>query len=117
MHTIEDIQIITERFPKLAGLVIGRGLLANPALAWEYRQGKKLSPGEMAAKVKQLHTAVYNSYEEQLQGGEMQLLMKMKSFWEYLLPDGDRKAKKVIHKTGKLANYQAAVDSLLASYK
>lgn len=37
--------------------------------------------------------------------------MKMKSFWEYLLPDGDRKAKKVIHKTGKLANYQAAVDS------
>ena len=117
LHTIEDIQIITERFPKLAGLVIGRGLLANPALAWEYRQGRKLSPGEMAAKVKQLHTAVYNSYEEQLQGGEMQLLMKMKSFWEYLLPDGDRKAKKVIHKTGKLANYQAAVDSLLASYK
>ena len=29
LHTIEDIQIITERFPKLAGLVIGRGLLAN----------------------------------------------------------------------------------------
>ena len=42
--------------------------------------------------------------------------MKMKSFWEYLLPDGDRKAKKTIHKTSKLANYQAAVSNLLGSY-
>ena len=117
LHTVEDIQTITERFPKLAGVVIGRGLLANPALAWEYRQGKKLSPDEIIEKVGQLHAEVYSTYEELLQGGETQLLMKMKSFWEYLLPDGDRKAKKVIHKTGKLANYQAAVDSLLASYK
>lgn len=44
LHTVEDIQTITERFPKLAGVVIGRGLLANPALAWEYRQGKNSLP-------------------------------------------------------------------------
>ena len=71
----------------------------------------------MAEKVSQLHTEVYNSYEEQLQGGEMQLLMKMKSFWEYLLPDGNRKAKKAIHKTSKLANYRIAVNELLSSLK
>lgn len=117
LRTTEDIQVITERFPKLAGLVIGRGLLANPALAWEYQQGRQLSPDEMAEKVSQLHTEVYNSYEEQLQGGEMQLLMKMKSFWEYLLPDGNRKAKKAIHKTSKLANYRIAVNELLSSLK
>lgn len=115
LRTIEDMQAITGRFPKLAGLVIGRGLLANPALASEYRQGKQLSPDEKAEKIRQLHTEVYNSYEEQLQGGEMQLLMKMKSFWEYLLPDGDRKAKKTIHKTTKLSNYRIAVNDLLAS--
>ena len=103
LHTVEDIQTITERFPKLAGVVIGRGLLANPALAWEYRQGKKLSPDEIIEKVGQLHAEVYSTYEELLQGGETQLLMKMKSFWEYLLPDGNRKAKKTIHKTRKLA--------------
>ena len=94
LHTVEDIQTITERFPKLAGVVIGRGLLANPALAWEYRQGKKLSPDEIIEKVGQLHTEVYSTYEELLQGGETQLLMKMKSFWEYLMPDGNRKSKK-----------------------
>ena len=106
LHTVEDIQTITERFPKLAGVVIGRGLLANPALAWEYRQGKKLSPDEIIEKVGQLHAEVYSTYEELLQGGETQLLMKMKSFWEYLLPDGNRKAKKTIHKTSKIANYR-----------
>lgn len=115
LRTVEEIQAVTERFPKLAGVVIGRGLLANPALAWEYRQGTKLSPDERTEKVRQLHAAVFNSYEEQLQGGDMQLLMKMKSFWEYLLPDADRKAKKTIHKTGRLANYLAAVDRLLSA--
>ena len=96
---------------------IGRGLLANPALAWEYRQGKKLSPDEIIEKVGQLHAEVYSTYEELLQGGETQLLMKMKSFWEYLMPDGNRKAKKAIHKTSKLANYRIAVNNLLSSYK
>lgn len=114
--TLEDIRSISTRFPKLAGLVIGRGLLANPALALEYRQGKTLSTDEMAKKVGQLHSEVFNNYQEQLQGGELQLLMKMKSFWEYLLPDGDRKSKKTIHKTSKLANYQAAVSNLLGTY-
>lgn len=117
LHTTEDIQAIAVRFPKLAGIVIGRGLLANPALAWEYRQGKRLSADEMAEKVRQLHTDVYNSYEEQLQGGETQLLMKMKSFWEYLLPEGNHKAKKTIHKTAKLTNYLAAVNELLSPHR
>ena len=116
LHTPEDIQSITARFPRLAGIVIGRGLLANPALAMEYRQGKPISSDEMAKKVGQLHAEVFNNYQELLQGGEVQLLMKMKSFWEYLLPDGDRKGKKTIHKTSKLANYQAAVSNLLGSY-
>lgn len=114
--TLEDIQTITTRFPRLAGVVIGRGLLANPALALEYQQGKALTTDEMAKKVSQFHTEVYNSYQEQLQGGDLQLLMKMKSFWEYLLPDGDRKSKKAIHKTSKLANYLTAVKTLLAAY-
>lgn len=113
--TVEDIQTIAARFPRLAGIVIGRGLLANPALAWEYREGKALSSDEMAEKVKQLHAEVFHNYQEQLQGGDLQLLMKMKSFWEYLLPDADRKAKKIIHKTTKLANYEAAVSNLLGS--
>lgn len=113
LHTVEEIRSVAERFPRLAGIVIGRGLLANPALALEYREGKPLSSEEMARRVGQMHTEVFNNYQELLQGGEKQLLMKMKSFWEYLLPDGNRKARKTIQKTSKLANYQAAVSNLL----
>ncbi|ADV42607.1 tRNA-dihydrouridine synthase family protein [Bacteroides helcogenes] len=117
LNTPEDIHSIARRFPQLAGIVIGRGLLASPALALEYLQGKPLSSDEMARKVSRLHAEVFNSYKEQLQGGDIQLLMKMKSFWEYLLPGADKKARKTIHKTSKLANYQAAVSNLLGSYQ
>jgi len=35
----------------------------------------------------------------------------------YCMADGDRKTKKTIHKTTKLANYQAVVSNLLAAYE
>lgn len=111
--TLEDIENISKRFPRLAGLMIGRGLLANPALAIEYQQGEPLSPQAMMEKIRLLHADVFSQYGNLLEGGEQQLLTKMRTFWEYLLPDGDRKAKKVIHKTSKLSNYQAAVSNLL----
>ncbi|MBO5382436.1 MAG: tRNA-dihydrouridine synthase family protein [Bacteroides sp.] len=111
--TLDDIERIESSFPRLAGLMIGRGLLANPALAIEYQQGEPLSPQAMMEKIRLLHADVLSQYGNLLEGGEQQLLTKMRTFWEYLLPDGDRKAKKVIHKTSKLSNYQAAVSNLL----
>ncbi len=111
--TLDDIETISNRFPRLGGLMIGRGLLANPALAIEYQQGAPLSPKEKIEKIRLLHADVFSQYGNLLEGGDLQLLTKMRTFWEYLLPDSDRKAKKVIHKTSKLSNYQAAVSNLL----
>lgn len=111
--TLDDIEAISNRFPRLGGLMIGRGLLANPALAIEYQQGAPLSLKEKIEKIRLLHADVFSQYGNLLEGGDLQLLTKMRTFWEYLLPDGDRKAKKVIHKTSKLSNYQAAVSNLL----
>jgi tRNA-dihydrouridine synthase len=111
--TLDDIDTISNRFPRLDGLMIGRGLLANPALALEYQQGAPLSLKEKIEKIRLLHADVFSQYGNLLEGGDLQLLTKMRTFWEYLLPDGDRKAKKVIHKTSKLSNYQAAVSNLL----
>ena len=93
--------------------MIGRGLLANPALALEYQQGHPLSGEEMREKLRLFHADLFAQYGNLLEGGDQQLLMKMKTFWEYLLPDGDRKAKKAIHKANKLEAYQMAVRSLL----
>ena len=36
VSTIEDIIRLNTMFPKLYGIMIGRGLLASPSIAWEY---------------------------------------------------------------------------------
>lgn len=112
LHTVEEIHTLTARFPRLAGIMIGRGLLANPALALEYQQGTPLTTDEMQKRVKAFHGEVFSQYENLLQGGELQLLTKMKAFWEYLYPQANRKAKKAIHKATKLSTYQVAVNQL-----
>lgn len=106
---VEDIQRIATRFPQLAGIMMGRGLLANPALAWEYQQGEALAPDELKRKLQALHSAVFSYYEKLLNGGDAQLLIKMKAFWEYLEVGIDRKGKKAIHKSTSLTKYSQAV--------
>lgn len=109
INHIEDIHRIQEQFPRLAGMMIGRGLLANPALAWEYQQNRTLEFDEMKEKIQSMHTYVYEEYIEQLKGGDLQILNKMKAFWEYLLPNADRKLLKAIHKSTNLHKYTQAV--------
>ena len=109
INSVEDIHRIQEQFPGLAGMMIGRGLLANPALALEYRQNRALEFDEMREKLQSMHKCVYNQYAEQLEGGDEQLLNKMKTFWEYLMPQADRKLLKAIHKSTSLNKYNQAI--------
>ncbi len=111
INSLQDFQQIRDRFPALAGIMIGRGLLANPALALECGQGKVLSPDEIAKKLQSMHQSVYTAYAGQLEGGDAQLLNKMKTFWEYLLPDADKKLLKAIHKSTTLSKYNQAVSA------
>lgn len=111
--SLQDIRRIEERFPSLAGIMIGRGLLANPALALEYKLGRTLTSDEMGEKLQSMHSLVFSGYREQLEGGETQLLDKMKSFWEYLLPDADKKLRKAILKSNGIEKYQQAANTLL----
>ena len=106
--TLEDIQRVTARFPRLEGIMIGRGLLANPALAMEYLNGKELTSEEKYRKFKLFHAELLAAYAERLQG-EHQLVMKMKTFWEYFMPMTDRKILKKIHKSNKLSQYNEAL--------
>jgi tRNA-dihydrouridine synthase len=109
INSVEDIHHIQEQFPGLAGIMIGRGLLANPALALEYRQNRTLELDEIREKLQSMHKCIYNQYAEQLEGGDEQLLNKMKTFWEYLMPQADRKLLKAIHKSTSLNKYNQAI--------
>lgn len=114
LHTPDDIRRIEEEYPDLDGVMIGRGLLANPALAMEYREGIVLPREELYAKVNVFHNRLFYHYESYLQGGT-QLLSKIKPYWEYLLPDMDKKLKKAILKASHVDKYLEAVGIALMS--
>lgn len=112
IQTVEDISDILAAFPRLAGIMIGRGLLTNPALALEYKNGQPLAGDEFRKKMMQMHRYVYDSYSKRLEGGDAQLLNKMKTFWEYPYPEMDRKIKKRIMKCNRLSNYEMLTGTL-----
>jgi len=111
--TIEDIERITTQYPKLSGIMIGKGLLANPALALEYKEGRIFTFEEKIKRIEELHTGVFEHYKKQLEGGEKQLLNKMKAFWEYLCPEASKKLRKSIQKSSRLSAYEQAVRELI----
>ena len=103
-----------QHFPKLEGLMIGRGLLENPALALEFLQGGTLNGKECSERLNAWHEALYRHYEEYLEG-DIQILSKMKPFWEYLYPEGERKLRKAIHKANTISKYQTATRQFIDS--
>lgn len=109
IETTEDMHRIVLQYPKLSGVMLGRGLLANPALALEYIEGKKISAEDKMKRIRMLHEGVFNYYKKQIEGGDAQLLGKMKAFWEYLCPEADRKLRKNIQKSSRLNAYEQSV--------
>lgn len=112
---IEDINKIEALFPNLHGIMIGRGLLANPALATEYKLQKEYTRSERALLVSEFHERFYQAISPRLHGNT-QLLNKIKPYWEYLLPDMEKRDKKAIKKANTIEKYLAAVKSALAYY-
>ncbi|NCC10547.1 MAG: tRNA-dihydrouridine synthase family protein [Bacteroidia bacterium] len=109
LHTVDQLTDLAQRFPKLGGFMIGRGLLGNPALALAYKEGKALECEELTRRLRALHDEVFENYQNRLEGGDGQLLLKMKNFWEYLLPDAPSKLHKAIRKSSSLPKYEQAV--------
>lgn len=113
--TLHDIEQIEARFPTLDGIMIGRGLLANPALALEYRQRKELTSKELCGRVREMHDAMYQVMSPRLQGNT-QLLGKMKPYWEYLMPTMEKRYRKAILKSNTIDKYMQAVSAAFANY-
>lgn len=101
------IDVVRSEFPRIKGIMIGRGLLSYPFLAREYKNGNGLDMDE----IKMFHDRLYGYYESKLQG-ESQLLNKMKTIWDYLYPSLDKKLLKGIKKSSSIVKYHAAINKL-----
>ena len=94
--------------------MIGRGLIANPALAREIRGGAPLEKEEL----RRYHDSLYAALRQTLPGAAP-LIGKMKELWFYMgrnFADSDRFLKE-IRKARDLVRYEAAVRTLFAQGK
>lgn len=114
--SVSQMRKMESGYPKLAGIMIGRGMLARPSLAAEYKAASDtsaagISEKDLLRKILEMHGRLYEHARSTYQG-DSQILSHIKSFWEYLEPSIPKKAFKKIKKAGNLGEYDAAVLSL-----
>ncbi len=124
IFTLEDYRKFREAFPSVEKMMLGRGLLVNPALVQEIRRleqgnGAGTEDGmDMAAAkttLKAFHDRLYGDYREEMPG-DTPLLYKMKELWSYMvhLFTNYEKYWKKIKKASGVGDYQETVDWLFA---
>ena len=102
----EDYVKLSERFPSIDKLMLGRGVIANPGLVREIKTGQKITKEEL----RDYHDRLYVGYLADL-GAEQDVLFKMKEVWFYLgnnFKESDKMIKK-IYKAKKPAEYKTLV--------
>ncbi len=101
--TPEDINNIHARYPRLAGIMSGRGILGRPSLFAEYLDGCEWSLERRLDSMLRLHNRLLDHYTTTL-SGQHQILSKIKPFWTYTA-DLPRKTAKALHKSQTLQTY------------
>ncbi|MBO4829750.1 MAG: tRNA-dihydrouridine synthase family protein [Fibrobacter sp.] len=115
--SVSQICEMERRYPKLAGVMIGRGMLTRPSLAAEYKGLRDINCAaplncdthqNLLGKLFQMHQIIFDHACKTYQGNS-QILSHVQNFWEYLEPSIPKKIFKKIKKAGKLSEYQEAI--------
>lgn len=106
IFTAAEYKRITERFPKLDGIMLGRGAIKNPALFREINGGEKLTSAELI----EFSSRLADSYNKVLQS-DVFTLHKLKEIWVYILWDypDEKKTAKAIKKAKTLSEFMSAI--------
>lgn len=113
LFRLSDYERWKEQIPACDRIMLGRGLLWNPQLACEIREGseQEFDPETFFA----FHDAVVSGYQTYI-SGDRNVLFRLKELWGYwieLFP-GEKKLLKKIRKAGTLMEYAAEVQALKA---
>ncbi len=98
----------------VSGVMLGRGVLANPALFGEIRGTEKLSKDRLW----EFHERLLTDYTQEM-SGERNVLFKMKELWFYLAWSftNTEKYEKKIRKAQHLSDYRLVVKQLFSEQK
>lgn len=114
VKTAQDALRIMSEYPRLHAIMIGRGLLADPALAEKIRSaGQDPTPPE-DPRFSHFLDQLEKAWMEDL-GDPVSVLYRMKEFWSYLSADfkDSAKVQKKVTKTRSLSEYHDIVRHLM----
>ena len=107
--TSQDLTALEAAWPQLAGLMAGRGLIANPALFRMARGGAAPSKEELRGYLTQLYTGYTAAF-----GSAPAAISRMKGFWHecICLFAGTEKLEKQLRKLREPWEYEVTVDQI-----
>jgi tRNA-dihydrouridine synthase len=109
IFNVNNYKELTQDYPELKAVMLGRGIIANPALIIQIKNNDNVDK----QKIRGFHDAVYKGYQ-QILSGDRNVLFKMKEVWFYMIrlfADSDKYAKK-IRKTDRLQEYESIVANI-----
>lgn len=109
----QDCRDFARAFPSVHHVMLGRGLVANPALVRELKGGPALNRNELQV----FHDHLVERYRESL-SGDRPVLGKMKELWFYLsaMFQDPEKPLKAMRKAKNLADYSFAAAALFRDH-
>ena len=113
LRTVEEVRALEKRFPAAAHVMIGRGLVADPALARKLRGGAGTDRKELSDFL----AALYQGYTDFYQGQVPTAAQRMREVWFYLIHlfDDAEKLNKQLRRFRTPAEYERIQAEILAS--
>ena len=113
LRTVDEVRALEGRFPEVTHVMIGRGLVADPALARKLRGGKGTDREELTDFL----AALYQGYTDFYQGQVPTAAQRMREVWFYLIHlfDDAEKLNKQLRRFRTPAEYERIQAEILAS--
>lgn len=111
--TVDDLRALEAAFPELSGIMVGRGLIADPALLRKAVGGPAASREELRG----YHDELYHGYTEAF-GMASCAVSRMKAHWFYLIHlfDGADALEKPLRKAREGWEYETVVNQIFACW-
>lgn len=112
IFSLGDYDALLAAYPQTRHVMIGRGLLANPALAREIRGGAGLAREEL----ERFHNELYQAYTDDMGGNAV---LRMKEWWGYAkcaFADPSS-VHRIMRKTRRADEYEAAARKIFSTEK
>ncbi|NDO50058.1 tRNA-dihydrouridine synthase family protein [Lachnospiraceae bacterium MD335] len=108
----QSLSTLLDAVPQTNCVMIGRGILRNPALVSQLTEHRTVNLCSKDA-LRAFHDEVFEGYAAQM-SGETPTLFKMKDLWTYFIEsfEGAEKHLKKIRKASNYSEYKIAVNSL-----